>query len=87
MHTSSSNIVAPLNWDDIADKYHELLEQFKDMPTDFVCAQNVYDRLLQEVEHVKPNPKDNWTIFGINIEIDEDMKPGQWKFKYNRKSP
>jgi len=82
MNTSTTVRVEPLNWDDIADKYHELLEQFKDVPTDFVCAQNVYDRLLQEVEHVKPKDKDIWTIFGIHIEIDPDMKPGQWKFKY-----
>lgn len=86
MNTTTTVRVDPLSWDDIADKYQELSELFKDIPTKFVCAPNVYTALLKTVEHVQPKDKWGWTIFGIDIEIDDDMQPGQWKFEYENRT-
>lgn len=82
--TTTSAVTEPFSWEELEETYLKLRKEFEDLPTKFICATNVYAKLLQTAKEYRKGPYDGWTMFGLDVEVDPDMKPGEWKFEYRK---
>lgn len=95
MNTNSTKHTEPITWDELLKSYQSSINKYGDMPTGFTCAPDFYHKLIkfiedQEAEEIlqgvmKVPRKDEsnlGAIFGMNVYIDNDLKPGTWKFVY-----
>lgn len=86
MTTTTVEVVKPFSFDEMALTYTEML---KNVPPSTVKMSELTWQILKykveeqgylsEGQEVKIDP--NWTLFGMEVKIDEELKPGEWKFE------
>lgn len=96
MQTTTTARVEPFNFDNMSKIYHKLLKEMEAFPTKFECSTSVYAALCKETDsivkqsaHIIGNLDTShpWTLFGLDVEVDENMKDGEWKFIYRKDLP
>lgn len=89
--TNTANPQEPITWEALLGAYQKFCKD-NPLPKTLKCSPQYYLKLTRFIEDqaaedmtkgVKLPPPSKWgAIFGIDIYIDADMKPGEWKFVY-----
>lgn len=82
------------SFDKLAITYSEMMRKAEKIPTLVKIAPNVYDLLIQKAKEVISQDKriegeitvaQDWTLFGMELEIDHNLEPGKYKFFRGKK--
>lgn len=93
MQTNTNTKIEPITWKSLLATYDKFCKD-NPMPTGLKCDPFFYmglkdffekQELEDTIKGVKKAPVSSINnIYGIQIKIDVDMKPGEWRFEYNR---